>query len=352
MLNRLIRTASLSVRQLSYNISAQALIARNASSISGIDNTGRFGRKFGKLGKLPADTQNAMLLLTVSALIVLGIMLLYPNLVDRLGRNPPSVIGAEPTLPDQVASSNNSSALAGQVFTQGQAIVTVDSQAMPTANSPVTRTPAIRRVALARGDADAATSNRQQRWVTYWLAKRYRVAEDATDLLVTTAYLTAKDIKLDPLLILAVMAIESGLNPFAESPLGAQGLMQIMSKVHRHRFQDLGGVKEALNPVANIRVGASILKEYVQRGGSVEAGLKSYVGAGAFDSDSGYGTRVMAEYGRLKQVATGKHVPITPPTALASQKPRSADKLEEPIGPVPNAKSADVNKGEQVAALF
>jgi soluble lytic murein transglycosylase-like protein len=152
-------------------------------------------------------------------------------------------------------------------------------------------------------------NQRQQQWVTNWLSKRYRIASDATNMLVSAAYLTAKEIKLDPLLILSVMAIESGLNPFAESPVGAQGLMQVMSKVHHEKFQEMGGVKAALNPVANIKVGALILKDYVSRGGSVEAGLKMYVGAGAMDSDSGYGSRVLNEYKRLKDVSAGKNVP-------------------------------------------
>src|SRR5205085_1923344 len=129
----------------------------------------------------------------------------------------------------------------------------------------------------------------------------------------------------DPLLILAVMAIESGLNPFAESPVGAKGLMQVMAKVHTDKFQKVGGTEAALNPVANIHVGAQILKDYVTRTGSVEAALKSYVGAGASDDDSGYGAKVVAEWRRLKQVASGKNVPtITPPApvqAVAAVKP-------------------------------
>jgi soluble lytic murein transglycosylase-like protein len=161
-------------------------------------------------------------------------------------------------------------------------------------------------------------TQKQRQWVTSWLSRRYRVAGDAANMLVSTAYLTAHEIKLDPLLILAVMAIESGLNPFAESPVGAQGLMQVMSKVHHERFQELGGVQAALNPVANIRVGSLILKDYVTRGGSVEAGLKSYVGAAAFATDDGYGSRVMAEYRRLKQVSTGKKVPTTSPVQMAA----------------------------------
>jgi len=182
-------------------------------------------------------------------------------------------------------------------------------------------------------------SKKQQEWVTTWLSKRYRVASDATNMLVSTAYLTAREIKLDPLLILAVMAIESGLNPFAESPMGAQGLMQVMSKVHHEKFQDMGGLQAALNPVANIRVGSLILKDYVTRGGSVEAGLKSYVGAAAFETDDGYGSRVMAEYKRLQQVSTGKKVPTTNPVIVAT--PAPAIKTAEPA--VASAKMPDAH---------
>jgi len=167
-----------------------------------------------------------------------------------------------------------------------------------------------------KNPAPAAT-RQQQALVTRWLAKKYRVAGDATDMLVSAAYTTARETKLDPLLILSVMAIESGLNPFAESPVGAQGLMQVMSKIHHEKFQPMGGVKAALNPVANIRVGSLILKDYVNRGGSLEAGLKLYVGAAAFDTDFGYGSKVLAEYKRLKQVAIGKPVPTA--TAYAAK---------------------------------
>jgi hypothetical protein len=177
-------------------------------------------------------------------------------------------------------------------------------------------------------------NTRQQQNVTSWLAKRYRVAGDAANMLVSTAYMTAHEIKLDPLLILAVMAIESGLNPFAESPMGAKGLMQVMAKVHHDKFQEVGGAQAALNPVANIRVGAQILKDYVKRTGSVEGGLKTYVGAADMESDSGYGARVLAEYQRLKQVAGGKKVPTTnvaPPAQMVVKSAPSA-----PAAPAPS----------------
>jgi soluble lytic murein transglycosylase-like protein len=168
----------------------------------------------------------------------------------------------------------------------------------------------------------------QQKRVTEWLSKRYRVAGDATNMLVSAAYLTAKEINLDPLLILAVMAIESRFNPFAESPVGAQGLMQVMSKVHHDKFAEMGGAQAALNPVANIRVGSLILKEYVSRGGSVEAGLKRYVGAAKMETDAGYGAKVLGEYDRLKAVASGKRISV-----YASMASRTAPKVQ----PIPDA---------------
>jgi soluble lytic murein transglycosylase-like protein len=213
-------------------------------------------------------------------------------------------------------------------------------------DAPAAPTPAVEAAPAPLSAEDKAMlgNRKQQQFVTSWLSKRYRVAGDAANMLVSTAYTTARDIKLDPLLILAVMAIESGLNPFAESPVGAQGLMQVMSKVHHEKFQDMGGVQAALNPVANIRVGALILKDYVNRGGSVEAGLKTYVGAAAFENDSGYGSKVLAEYRRLKQVAGGKSVPTITPAAPAQVVVKTAPAE-------PKAESRTVAHNEVIAGL-
>jgi soluble lytic murein transglycosylase-like protein len=197
----------------------------------------------------------------------------------------------------------------------------------------------------ANEDKTAAVNSKQQQFVTSWLSKRYRVAGDAANMLVSTAYSTAHDIKLDPLLILAVMAIESGLNPFAESPVGAKGLMQVMAKVHHDKFEEVGGAQAALNPVANIRVGAQILKDYVTRAGSVEAGLKTYVGAGAFETDSGYGSRVLAEYHRLKKVPT-----FTPPAPAAAPVPAPAQVVADKATPKTDAAAAGASHAADALA--
>ena len=85
---------------------------------------------------------------------------------------------------------------------------------------------------------------------------------------------------LDPTLILAIMAIESSFNPFAQSPVGAQGLMQVMTRVHDDKYEPFGGNHAAFDPVTNLRVGVQVLKECIARAGSLEAGLRFYVGAG------------------------------------------------------------------------
>ncbi len=180
--------------------------------------------------------------------------------------------------------------------------------------------------AVAYDAALNPASSKEQQRVTAWLAKRYRIAGSASQMLVDAAYESAQEVKLDPLLILAVMAIESRFNPFAESAVGAQGLMQVMSKVHQEKFSDHGGPTAALNPIANIQVGAQILKDLIRRSGSVESGLKLYVGAGNLESDGGYASKVMAEHARLQAVAAGKRVPtFTPPQAAETVREAAAE---------------------------
>jgi soluble lytic murein transglycosylase-like protein len=175
----------------------------------------------------------------------------------------------------------------------------------------------------ARESATAGTP-REQAAVAEYIARKYRVAATATGQLVKAAYQTGKEVGLDPLLILGVMAIESSFNPFAESGMGAQGLMQVMTKVHQDKYEVMGGVGAALNPYANIKVGALVLKDCIARAGSIEGGLKLYVGA-VTQGDGGYGGKVLQERSRLRMVATGHRSPMT----AASER--------EPVKPVATA---------------
>jgi hypothetical protein len=146
----------------------------------------------------------------------------------------------------------------------------------------------------------------KQAAVALWLSKKYNVAPEPLSALVAHAFEIGEKSKLDPTLILAIMAIESGFNPFAQSPVGAQGLMQVMTGIHRDKYAHFGGKLAAFDPVTNLRVGVKVLEECIARAGSIEGGLKFYVGAANLDSDGGYTVKVMEEHGRLQAVASGK----------------------------------------------
>jgi len=144
-------------------------------------------------------------------------------------------------------------------------------------------------------------SAREQRAVSEFISKRYRVAQDAISGYVATAYRAGSEWKVDPLLILAVMAVESRYNPVAESIMGARGLMQVIPKFHGEKLLEHGGEAALLDPHVNIQVGAQILREYLRRYGETETALQMY--AGAFDEpNSSYAFKVLAERSRLEQM--------------------------------------------------
>lgn len=155
----------------------------------------------------------------------------------------------------------------------------------------------------------APVLDREQQNVARFIAQRYRVTLESTSEFVHHAYRAARDVKVDPLLVLAVMSVESSFNPRAQSHAGAQGLMQVLTRVHVDKFLPFGGIAAAFDPVANIRVGSVILKEYLNREGSVEGALKSYVGAAFHDHDGGYGAKVLNARERIAAAAAGRPIP-------------------------------------------
>jgi len=131
------------------------------------------------------------------------------------------------------------------------------------------------------------------------VARRYKVADGAAADVVRTAFREGGRHGLDPMLILAVIAVESRFNPFAASEQGALGLMQIVPRFHKDKLPD-EGAPAMLETAANIAVGSRILKDSIRRGGSDEAGLQLY--NGAFDDETrAYANRVLTERRRIEQ---------------------------------------------------
>jgi hypothetical protein len=150
------------------------------------------------------------------------------------------------------------------------------------------------------GPAADGDENPQYRALAVYLSRRYKVAPDATEQLVGAAHEAGNRLGIDPLLILAVMAVESRFNPIAESVMGAKGLMQVIPKYHQDKLEEHGGEDSVLDPMTNILVGTRILKDAMRRGGGLMPGLQLY--AGAFDDEGQqYAQKVIAEKERMQQ---------------------------------------------------
>ena len=172
-----------------------------------------------------------------------------------------------------------------------------------------------REAVLRATAADPKDLPKAQALVVTWLSRRYHVAPEPVSRIVQEAWTVGQKTGVEPTLILSVMAIESSFNPFAQSAVGAQGLMQVMTRVHDDKYEAFGGQHAAFDPVTKLKVGAQVLRDCISRAGGIESGLRLYVGAGVGGDDGGYAAKVLAEHLLLKQVLAGRNVaPNTPST--------------------------------------
>jgi soluble lytic murein transglycosylase-like protein len=152
------------------------------------------------------------------------------------------------------------------------------------------------------------SENPQYRTLAVYLSRRYKVAVDATEQLVGAAHEAGDRLGMDPLLILAVVAVESRFNPIAESVMGAKGLMQVIPKFHQDKFEEHGGEDSVFDPMTNILVGTRILKDAMRRGGGLMPGLQLYAGAWGDDGQQ-YAQKVVAEKERMQQTLKRAQLP-------------------------------------------
>lgn len=133
-----------------------------------------------------------------------------------------------------------------------------------------------------------------------YVTRRYKVSTEAVQPIFATAQSVGRELHIDPLLIIAVIGVESGFNPFSQSVFGAQGLMQVVPRFHQDKLPEESG--SFLDPVTNVQVGARVLKESISRYGGVEEGLQQFGGA-LNDAGRRYAAKVLAERQRLEQAA-------------------------------------------------
>ncbi len=130
-----------------------------------------------------------------------------------------------------------------------------------------------------------------------YVSRRYKVSTEAVQPIFATAQRVGRELHIDPLLIIAVIGVESGFNPFSQSVFGAQGLMQVVPRFHQDKLPEEASF---LDPVTNVQVGARVLKESIRRHGGLEEGLQQFGGA-LSDAGRRYATKVLAERQRLEQ---------------------------------------------------
>lgn len=146
-------------------------------------------------------------------------------------------------------------------------------------------------------DADPLTP--RMRSALEVVSRRYRVSGGALEPIFAAAESSARAMRVDPLLVVAVIAIESRFNPLSESVVGAQGLMQVMPRFHQDKLPEGADGLSFFDPVLNVQVGTRILKESIVRNGGLVGGLQQFAGA-ADDPDLRYSTKVLAEKARLE----------------------------------------------------
>ncbi len=151
-------------------------------------------------------------------------------------------------------------------------------------------------------EAKAQALSPRMRGALEYVSKRYHVSNAALQPIFATAEVAGRELRLDPLLIIAVIGVESGFNPLSQSVVGAQGLMQVMPRFHLDKLPSDAGALPFFDPLTNVQVGAKVLKESIHRYGGVEGGLQQFGGA-INDPDRRYSSKVLAERQRLEQAA-------------------------------------------------
>ena len=142
----------------------------------------------------------------------------------------------------------------------------------------------------------------EQLSVTQWLSRKYRISPEPLAAMVTEAWKVGERTQVPPTLILAVIAVESNFNPFAQRSDSNRGLMQIDSQSQQGTLSRFGGPLSVFDPLTNLRVGSRVLQAFIQETGSIEDGLRAYAQTSPQGTDSTYTERVLSEHKLLERL--------------------------------------------------
>jgi soluble lytic murein transglycosylase-like protein len=121
------------------------------------------------------------------------------------------------------------------------------------------------------------------------IARRYRVQRSAVESVVALA---ERHFPIDPVLLLAIVGVESSWRPWAVGDVGEVGLCQVRPDLHG------ASATELANPAVNLRIAAKVLRHCLKRSrGDIAGAVARYNGRGEAAED--YAVRVLLERERL-----------------------------------------------------
>ena len=139
----------------------------------------------------------------------------------------------------------------------------------------------------------------EEKALTDHLSEKYSKPYPLIARIVKAAYLEGQRLSISPLTLLAVMEKESSFKASVVNFYGAVGLMQVVPRVHLPQLSKDDAVAVLTQPEANIRMGASILSEYVAaKNGNLDKALRKYSG-----NASGYAKKVRFYQDKLVEIA-------------------------------------------------
>lgn len=137
--------------------------------------------------------------------------------------------------------------------------------------------------------------------LTQHVVQNNRIPSPFAKEIIHTVYTECEKEKIDPILFLSLIEVESSFNQYAKSHVGAIGLSQVMPIYHKSKVDDIKKNNLDLWSIkGNIKVGVQVFSEYlkVSKGNTIEA-LQRYNGS-LNDKTRKYSNKVMATSNKYK----------------------------------------------------